>query len=207
MELLLIRHALPVRTESGTGVADPDLAPAGRDQTAELAAYLDAERIDAVYASPAARARQTATPLAAPRGLDVVTVADLAEWDRDATEYVPLEELKAADDPRWRALVDGEWTAAETVEAFRTRVRDAVEGLVTAHRGDRIAVVCHGGVINVYLAHVLGLDRSVRAFFYPNYTSISRVAAAATGERSIVTVNETSHLRGTGLPMGVFQTS
>ncbi len=145
--------------------------------------------------------------MAAPRGLDVVTVADLAEWDRDATEYVPLEELKAADDPRWRALVDGEWTAAETVEAFRTRVRDAVEGLVTAHRGDRIAVVCHGGVINVYLAHVLGLDRSVRAFFYPNYTSISRVAAASTGERSIVTVNETSHLRGTGLPMGVFQTS
>ena len=33
----------------------------------------------------------------------------------------------------------------------------------------------------------------------------SRVAAASTGERSVVTLNETSHLRGSGLPMGLFQ--
>jgi probable phosphoglycerate mutase len=31
------------------------------------------------------------------------------------------------------------------------------------------------------------------------------VAAARSGERSIVTINETSHLRGTGLPMGLVQ--
>jgi hypothetical protein len=64
--------------------------------------------------------------------------------------------------------------------------------------------VCHGGVINAYLAHVLGLGAR-RGFFYPNYTSVHRVAAARSGERSIVTVNETPHLRGTGLPMGLFQ--
>jgi len=34
---------------------------------------------------------------------------------------------------------------------------------------------------------------------------INRVAAARGGERSIVTLNESSHLRGTGLPIGVFQ--
>ena len=44
-----------------------------------------------------------------------------------------------------------------------------------------------------------------RGFFYPNYTSINRVAAASSGERSVITINETSHLRGTGLPMGLFQ--
>jgi probable phosphoglycerate mutase len=63
--------------------------------------------------------------------------------------------------------------------------------------------VCHGGVINGYLAHVLGLDG--QSFFYPNYTSIHRVAAARSGERSVVTINETSHLRRTGLPIGLFQ--
>jgi probable phosphoglycerate mutase len=31
------------------------------------------------------------------------------------------------------------------------------------------------------------------------------VAAATSGERSIVTINETAHLRGTGLPIGLFQ--
>jgi probable phosphoglycerate mutase len=42
-------------------------------------------------------------------------------------------------------------------------------------------------------------------FFYPNYTSIHRVAASRSGVRSIVTVNETAHLRGTGLPIGLVQ--
>ena len=76
------------------------------------------------------------------------------------------------------------------------------------HRGQRIAIVCHGGVINAYLATLLSLRSGFeRGFFYPNYTSIHRVAAASTGQREIVTVNETSHLRGTGLPMGLFQRS
>ena len=42
-------------------------------------------------------------------------------------------------------------------------------------------------------------------FFHPNYTSIHRVAAASSGERSVLTLNETSHLRGSGLPVGLFQ--
>jgi probable phosphoglycerate mutase len=84
-------------------------------------------------------------------------------------------------------------------------VLDAVETIINDHRGERVAVVCHGGIINGYLSHILGLGEFARGFFYPNYTSINRVAAASSGERSIVTVNETSHLRGTGLPMGLFQ--
>jgi probable phosphoglycerate mutase len=54
------------------------------------------------------------------------------------------------------------------------------------------------------LAHVLRLAEPT-GFFYPNYTSIHRVAAARSGERSILTINETAHLRGSGLPVGLFQ--
>jgi probable phosphoglycerate mutase len=79
-----------------------------------------------------------------------------------------------------------------------------LEELIGAHGGQRIAVVCHGGVIAGYLTHILGLA-DPHGFFYPNYTSIHRVAAARSGERTIVTLNETSHLRRTGLPMGLFQ--
>ena len=135
---------------------------------------------------------------------EVELVRTVAEWDRHSNEYVPIEELKANDDPRWQALVRGEWTAHdETPEQFAARTVGALERIVAAHRGERVVVVCHGGVINGYLAHVLGLREY--SFFYPNYTSIHRVAAAGTGERSIVTVNETPHLRGTGLPIGLFQ--
>jgi probable phosphoglycerate mutase len=58
-------------------------------------------------------------------------------------------------------------------------------------------------VINAYLAHVLGLADPT-GFFYPNYTSIHRIAAARSGERSILSINETAHLRGSGLPVGLF---
>lgn len=201
---MLIRHGLPVRRELEMGAADPELSEAGLAQARHLADYLSSETIDAVYASPLRRAFQTAQPLAVVHSREIVVEDDVAEWDRNSTEYIPIEELKAANDPRWQALVRGEWTVhEESPEQFRGRVVDRIESLIADHSGQRIAVVCHGGVINAYLAHVLGLG--IQQFFYPNYTSIHRVAAARTGERSIVTVNETAHLRRTGLPMGLFQ--
>ena len=42
-------------------------------------------------------------------------------------------------------------------------------------------------------------------FFYPNYTSIHRIVASRRGHREVVTLNETAHLRGSGLPMGLVQ--
>lgn len=205
MELLLIRHALPVRRQVEEGAADPELSEAGHAQATHLAEYLAEESLDAVYASPLRRAWQTAEPVAQRQGLELRMEEAVAEWDRNSNEYIPVEELKAANDPRWQALLSGEWSAHdETHEEFLARVVGAIERIVTAHGGERVAVVCHGGVINGYLSHILGLDNP-QGFFYPNYTSIHRVAAARSGERSVVTVNETTHLRGTGLPMGLFQ--
>ena len=51
----------------------------------------------------------------------------------------------------------------------------------------------------------LGLAFEQPGFFYPNYTSINRIVASRSGVRSLVTLNETSFLRGTGLPMGLVQ--
>lgn len=200
-----MRHALPVRVEGVAGPADPQLSDAGHEQARRLAHYLASERCDAVYSSPLRRAVQTAEPLAEHQGLPIVIEPGLAEWDASSAEYVPIEELKAAGDPRWLALRDGVMhDVDETPAVFRARVVATVERLIEAHSGQRIALVCHGMVINFYAAHVLGLAEDA-GFFYPNYTSIHRVAAARSGERSIVTLNETAHLRGSGLPIGIFQ--
>jgi 2,3-bisphosphoglycerate-dependent phosphoglycerate mutase len=203
MELLLVRHALPVRQVNTDGPADPELSEIGHEQAKHLAAYLRTEAIHALYASPMRRARETATPLAQVTGLPMTIVDKVAEFDRHHGEYIPAEEMKATNHPRWQAMMRGE--ALETdipPEEFHRDVVTAVDGLIDAHPGEKIAVVCHGGVINAYLSHVLGLSPS-SGFFYPNYTSIHRVAASRNGHRSIVTVNETAHLRGTGLPMGM----
>ena len=151
------------------------------------------------------RARQTAAPLAASLRLEAVIEPGIAEYDQNSPEYIPVEELKAANDPRWISMVDGTWDSDEGEAEFRARTIGSIESIIERHPGQRVVATCHGGVINLYLAHVLGLSGTTRGFFYPNYTSIHRVAAASSGERSIVTINETSHLRGTGLPMGLFQ--
>lgn len=185
------------------GIADPELSAAGLAQADHLAEYLRSEPLDAVYASPLKRAFQTALPVAATRGLDVTVVDGVAEWDRNSNSYIPIEELKAAGDPRYLALMRGEWTTAEeTPEEFSGRVVASIDALVDRHAGHRIAISCHGGTINAYVSHVLGLAPS-SGFFYPNYTSVHRVMVSRSGVKSVLTLNETAHLRGTGLPMGL----
>jgi len=202
MELLLIRHALPVRRENVDGPADPMLSEAGHAQARLLADYLATETIDALYASPLQRAQQTAEPIAQQSGLTITLEDGVAEYDRHADWYVPVEELKAANDPRWKQLLEGNLFDDIAPAEFQGRVVTTIERLIDAHAGAKIAVVCHGGVINAYVAHILGLD-DPSGFFYPNYTSIHRIVAARSGERSLVTLNETAHLRGTGLPVGL----
>ena len=195
MELLLIRHALPVRREVVKGPADPELSVEGFAQAERLAQYLASESIAAIYVSPLKRALQTAAPLARRLGVTPVVVDDVAEFDRTSNEYIPMEELQATNDPRWQKLVDGVWDSTdETQEQFKDRVVGAFEKIIEQNSSTSVAVVCHGGVINLYLAYILGVQTQ-RGFFYPNYTSIHRVSASRSGVRSLMTLNETAHLR------------
>jgi probable phosphoglycerate mutase len=196
MEVLLVRHALPVRVEGADGPADPVLAALGRRQADALAAWLADEPLHAIYTSPLRRAVETAAPLASRHGLGPIVDEDLAEYDRDATDYIPIEELKAAGDPRWQAMVDGVFVGAEHLDpqAWLDGVVAAVERVIDAHPGQTVAVVAHGGVVNAYLAHVLGIAAPM--FFEPTYTSVSRVLASRSGVRQVRSLNETAHLRG-----------
>jgi len=204
MELILVRHGLPIRREVTEGAADPELSVDGRAQAQHFAEYMALEHIDAMYSSPMKRAFQTAEPLAALKSITPVLVDGVAEFDQHSNEYIPVEELKAANDPRWKELVEGGYGLHEDPTEFNNRVYEALEEIISNNRGGKVVVTCHGGVINSYLARVLDLPATKGQFFYPNYTSIHRIAASSNGHRSILSVNETSHLRGTGLPVGLF---
>src|SRR5690349_1272414 len=136
MELLLIRHAQPVRIDvAGDGPADPELTERGRDQAARLGRWLAPEAIDAVWSSTQRRALETAEPIAAGRGLEVHQDHELCEYDRDTSTYVPLEELKAERDPRWFALAEGRWQEVfgTDPESFRARIVVAIDQIVATN--------------------------------------------------------------------------
>ncbi len=192
MELLLIRHARPVRLdgEPDGPPADPGLDDIGRRQALALADHLADEPIGAIWSSTMRRAIETAAPLHERLGLPVQEEADLIEADHDATSYVPLEELgpDAWDDPMGTVFGD------QDPEVFRHRVVGALDRIAVAHPSTSVAVVCHGAVINSAVAQVLGL--AVPLFFAPGYTSITRVLVARSGRRSLHSLNEMCHLRG-----------
>lgn len=200
-----MRHALPERRELTEGPADPGLTPEGHRQSELLADYLASEAIDAIYVSPLRRARETSAPLERRLGMTATVVDGVAEFDRDSSEYIPIEQLKAENDPRFHDLTSSAWAGNDPRDEFDERVRSAVDEIVGSHPGGTVVVVCHGGVVNLVLSDVIGIQNDGPGFFYPNYTSIHRVAASRSGIRSVVTINETSHLRNTGLPMGLFQ--
>ncbi len=192
MELWLIRHALPVRIDGGDAPADPGLATEGLEQADALAQWWAPFGADAVYASPMRRAQETALPLSAALDSPVTTVTGLKEFDAHLRTYIPIEELRA-DPVAWQEAVDA-WSspaAEEKRNDFRRTVVDAIDAIGAGHQGQRVAVVCHGGVINAYLSAVISLPGSM--FFEPAYTSVSRVLFHPT-QRQLVSINETPHL-------------
>jgi probable phosphoglycerate mutase len=112
--------------------------------------------------------------------------------------YIPIEELRATKDPRMQSWADGDFSdvQADPVE-FRQRVVAGMDRIIADNPGRTVAVVSHGGVMNAFLAEVVGIDRLL--WFDVDYTGICRMVASRSGIRTIVSLNETAHLRGTGL--------
>jgi probable phosphoglycerate mutase len=197
MELLWVRHAEPERIAPGSGVpADPGLTARGREQAQRLADWVAHEHIDAILSSPKRRAQETAAPIAGALGLEVEVVEGIVEYDVQSDHYIPMEELRRTDQERLRDMVEGRWETfgGESTEVFRARVSKAVDDIIATHPGQTVVAVCHGGVVNVALALVLGLEQPL--WFDPHYTSLSRMVASRSGVRSVSSLNERAHLVG-----------
>jgi len=193
MDLFLIRHGLPLHIENADGrPADPPLSEVGREQALLMARWLARERIDRLYSSPMQRALETAAPLADLLQIDIEIDAGVAEYDRHDATYVPMERLKEVDYDRWLRIMRGE--VIDDFEKFAHTVVQSLERIVDANPGRRVAVTCHGGVINIWSAHVMGITPP-RFFFNPDYTSVNRFVCARSGEKTVRTLNEAMHLR------------
>lgn len=194
MELMLIRHGLPEKVINEDGSpANPPLSKTGFEQAQKVADWLVDHEIDRLYSSPMQRAFQTAEPLARLKELEIEIRDGVAEYDRESGHYIPVEQLKELDYKRWRRLMDGNVDEVDFPD-FCKGVITTIEEIIAENRGKKVAITCHGGVINVWTAHVIGFEP--RMFFNPNYTSINRFMAASSGEKSVITLNEHFHLAG-----------
>ncbi len=136
------------------GHADTQLNESGREQAQELADRLARERITVVYASPLARALETAEIVADRLGLEVETVEGLREVDVGSWSGLTraeIEERFPEGFRRWLEFDHG-WDGGESYEELGVRVLAALRKLATRHPGERVLVVSHGGPMRAALA-------------------------------------------------------
>ncbi len=192
MQVLLVRHALPLRSEHGKG-SDPNLSDEGLAQVERLPNALARFPICRVVSSPQRRAIQTAEPVAAARELSVEIDDRFAEYDRDLPVYIPVEQIRAENPQEWERLAQGHLPSAVDEDAFRARVRTAVNDLVAAaDPEDTVAVFSHGGVINVLLHEILGTARVLS--FPVDYASVTRLLFSRSGQATVAGVNGVEHV-------------
>lgn len=136
------------------GQLDIPLNALGERQAAALAEALRDEGLAAVYASDLGRAWQTAQALAGPLGLPLLADTGLRERGFGLLEGLTYTEI----DHRWPDLAR-RWRSrepgfapegGESLLSFSARCIDAVTRLAAPHRGQAIALVCHGGVLDCW---------------------------------------------------------
>lgn len=192
MQLLLVRHALPLRSEPGQG-SDPDLSDTGLAQVARLPEALARFPISRVVSSPQRRAIQTAEPVAAARELLVEIDDRFAEYDRDLPVYIPIEQIRDENPQEWARMAQGHLPSSVDEAGFRRRVGAAVDDVVSAaYPEDTVAVFSHGGVINVVLHEILGTTRLLS--FPIDYASVTRLLFSRSGQATVASVNGTEHV-------------
>lgn len=193
MQLLLIRHALPLRNEPGEG-ADPDLSPEGIEQAERLPDALKRFPITRLISSPQKRAIQTGQPVAAALGIPIEVDDRLAEYDRDMAQYIPIEQIAAEKPEELARLMSGHLPSSVDEDAFLARITEAVTDLASeADPDDTVVVFSHGGVINALLHDVLPTERILS--FQVDYTGITRLLSSSrTGRLSVAGVNSVEHV-------------
>lgn len=189
MQLLVIRHALPLRSEPGQG-SDPDLSEEGIAQAKRLPDALARFPITRIVSSPQRRAIQTAQPAAEALGLSIDVDDRLAEYDRDLAHYTPIEQASQEDVQR---LIDGHLPGDVDEDAFIARVKAGVDDIVAAAaHEDTVALFSHGGVINALVHDIMDTPRLLCV--QVDYAGITRLLKSRKGTLGVAGVNSVEHV-------------
>ena len=181
-DILAIRHGetdwnVATRIQ---GQIDIELNPQGLWQAQQVAKALADEQIQAVYASDLSRALVTAQHIASHHALEVSRILPLRERHYGAFEGLTWEEIKQAhpaDATRWHDR-DPHWTPAnggESLLMLHARVLQMLNDIAARHLGQQIALVTHGGVLDIIYRIATGQDLQVARCWGLRNTAINRL--------------------------------
>lgn len=189
VQLLLVRHALPLRSEPGQG-SDPELSEQGVEQAKRLPDALTRFPITRVVSSPQRRAVQTAQPVADALGLTIDVDERIAEYDYGLSHYTPIEEASQEDIER---LISGRLPGGVDQDAFIARAVSGIEDIASsAAHDDTVAVFSHGGVINAMVHSIMKTQRLLCV--QVDYVGVTRLLMSRDGKLGVAAINGTEHV-------------
>lgn len=159
--LLLVRHG---QIEANldhrwNGSTDKSLTGQGLQEAERVAAHLARTRpqVEAVYTSPAERARSTAAPIAAALAVPLIVAPGLAEYAIGVLEGESYADLAAQHRFFEQAEADLTWAppGGESLDAVGTRVLATWRKIADEHPGAEVVAVSHGAAIAIGLAVLL----------------------------------------------------
>lgn len=184
---------------------DSPLSELGQRQADSLARALSSEPLQAVYASPLTRARQTAeavvrshgAPRAAQGALAVQVVPELYEMDYGrfiGQGYQAVrDEMDQVLDAWKLGFVDQSFPGGESALLAQHRIRPFAKRLAATAREHDVAVIAHGRINRVLIATLTGVGLTRLEEFPQGNASITELAME--GARAVVRrLNDTSHL-------------
>ena len=193
--ILLVRHGLTPTTGKllpgrAAGLHLSDEGRAQAERAAERIAQLD--KVDAIYASPLERARETAAPIAAARKLRVQVDKGLLECDFGDWTGAELKALMKL--PEWntvqRAPSTFTFPNGESFTAMQNRIVGTIDRLRAKHPGGVVVCVSHADPIKAAVAHAMGTHIDLFQRIVISTCSVSAIAYGM-GAPVVLTVNST----------------
>lgn len=164
------------------GRIDMNLSPLGREQACAMAKYLERIRFDAIYVSPLKRAQQTVAPLIQRYEKEATTRHDLSEChfgDWTGLSWQQVHEKYQIRAFHWlEAMEMAKIPNGECSATFRSRIEPCLKEILRDHAGQKVAIVCHGGVIRMILSILLHLPLPKTAHFEIEYASVTQVSVS-----------------------------
>ena len=193
--VLLVRHGQTPTTGKLLPGRAPGLhlAEAGQQQARTAGERIAAlSRVDAIYASPLERARETAAPIAAARNLKVQIDKGLLECDFGQWTGAELKNLMKL--PEWQTVQRSPSTfrfpGGESFTEMQTRIVSALDRIRAKHEGGVVVCVSHADPIKAAVAHAMGTHLDLFQRIVISTCSVSAVAYSVGGP-IVLTVNST----------------
>ncbi|MDD4899483.1 MAG: histidine phosphatase family protein [Candidatus Omnitrophica bacterium] len=138
------------------GSSDVCLSQKGKTQARKLKKVFRGQQIDKIYCSNKKRALETAKIIFGKE--KIVELEDLREMHFGVFEGLSYEQIQQKYPKVYKKWLHEPFTVTipkgENLKDFKKRILRAVRKIMRAEKDKTVAVVCHGGVIGIFLSHL-----------------------------------------------------